>query len=109
MMKWLDALGWFTWPSLALIAAPIAAYPFWLPAPAPAAYCGLVAVGVQTFRAFRTADGGGHILRPTSPVATARIVSVTVEPTGVDAGGMVVEAGSAALDRLACNVSLTEI
>lgn len=103
MMRWLDPLGWLKWPSLLLVASPLAAYPFWSPEPEPAAECGLVAVEGQTFRVFMAADGSAFILRPTSgPVGSARGVE-TKPATGFDAGGMVIGADDPALAGSACS------
>jgi len=106
-MRWLDALGWFKWPSLLLIASPIAAYPFWSPEPQPAAECGLVAMEGRLFRAFKAADGSGYILRPTGMKGEISAVLDAVEPVGFDSGGMIVDSSNAGLRGLDCSAGAT--
>ena len=91
MTRWLDALGGFKWPSLLLIAAPLAAYPFWLPEPVPAENCGLVIVAGHTFRAYRSPDTNAVVLRASSETAVKAEVLDAYKSTGFDAGGMVVD------------------
>lgn len=100
-MRWLDALGWAKWPSLLLILSPIAAYPFWLPAPEPARDCGRVKVNGQTFRVFRSGEGGEFALRPVFGGRTGPVVQ-TSEPTGFSAGGMTFSGQDPALAGLSC-------
>jgi hypothetical protein len=90
MSGWLDALGLFRWPSLALIAAPLIAYPSWAPDQQPAPDCGLVALNGTQFRAYKGAEEGEFILRPTTTGGGPRITLTTAKPTGFDSGGMVV-------------------
>lgn len=92
MMRWLDALGAFKWPSLALVTAPLAAYPFWLPEPAPAPYCSSVVVDGRGFDVFKHPDAAEAVLRP---VRARKVAAPTVEvgePLRFDAGAMVVDA-----------------
>jgi hypothetical protein len=100
-MRWLDALGWFKWPSLLLVASPIAAYPYWLPEPGPAADCGRVSVQGRAFRVFRT-EAGAFILRPLSEAPGNAPVLDPVEPGAFDAGGMVVDRKFLAGAALGC-------
>jgi len=102
MMRWLDPLGPLKWPSLLLVASPLAAYPFWSPEPEAAAPCGLVAYEGRLFRAFRQADGSAVILRPTTAAGPAAALPRAPQPTGFDAGGAVVSAADPALRALAC-------
>jgi hypothetical protein len=90
MIGWLDALGWFKWPSLALIAAPLIAYPSWAPDQQPAPDCGLVELNGTLFRAYKGAEEGEFILRPTTIGGTPRITFNPTKPTGFDSGGMIV-------------------
>jgi hypothetical protein len=101
-MRWLDALGWAKWPSLLLIAAPLAAYPFWLPEPPPARSCGTVMWQGQPFQVHRRSDGGDFVLHPARGSSREAPVLVSADPIGFDAGGMVLDAGHPQLDRLDC-------
>lgn len=103
MMRCLDPLGWFKWPSLALIASPIAAYPFWLPESPPALECGLVKAEGRTFRAFLAADGSALVLRPTADQMQSAVVLEKIEPLGFDSGGLVLDPTSVPSDRLSCS------
>lgn len=103
MIGWLDPLGWFKWPSLLLVAAPLAAFPFWLPEPEPAADCGLVAVEGLTFRAYRAADGETFILRPTGEAASPASPPKVAAAIAFDAGGMVVDADDPVLAQSSCS------
>ncbi|PSJ36256.1 hypothetical protein [Allosphingosinicella deserti] len=101
MMRWLGALGWFKWPSLILVASPIAAYPFWLRDTTPAEACGFVAFEGGLFRAHRRADGA-FVLRPAMRAEEPPIALAAPEPIGFDSGGMIVKPGSISPDKLGC-------
>lgn len=103
MMRWLDALGAFKWPSLALIASPLVAYPFWLPETGPALACGHVIVDGHVLAVYRAASSDEAILRPTSttPPRSAPVITVR-EPIGFDAGGTVVDAAILAGAGVTC-------
>lgn len=89
-MRWLDALGVLKWPSVLLVASPLAAYPFWLPAPAPATYCGMFNIAGGTFSAYRVAQDR-YILRP-SPKRSAVVLAIKRSHSlGFDSGGMVLD------------------
>ncbi|HEX8194003.1 MAG TPA: hypothetical protein VF552_14000 [Allosphingosinicella sp.] len=92
MMRWLDGLGPLKWPSLLLVAAPVAAYPYWNPALPPSTDCGIVGIKDQAFRAYRSADGSTFTLRPLARPADTAPRLVDVEPIAFDTGGMVVDA-----------------
>lgn len=101
MMRWLGALGWFKWPSLILIASPIAAYPYWLPDTPPAEACGFVAFQGGLFRAYRQGDEA-IILRPVTRVDGPANALAAAEPIGFDSGGMIVKRESISPDKLGC-------
>lgn len=102
MIRWLDALGWAKWPSLLLLASPLAAYPFWLPEPEPATECGTAVWKGRTFRVFRHANGEGFTLRPSQQTAVsgARVLS---SPTAFDSGGMIFGPDDPLLGSLSCS------
>jgi hypothetical protein len=103
--RWLDALGWLKWPSLLLIASPLAAYPFWLPERAPARDCGPVTVEGRAFRAFRSADGSSVILRPIAAAPNAASALNLRSPVSFDSGGMVVDPEEPGLAALSCSIA----
>jgi hypothetical protein len=92
MIRWLDGLGPLKWPSLLLIASPLAAYPYWNPPPVPAVACGSVAIKDTVFRAYRAGDGSTFTLRPVSGPAGSVPRLDGIEPLAFEAGGMVVDA-----------------
>jgi len=101
MMRWLDALGWAKWPSLILIASPIAAYSSWVPDQAPADDCGIVAVGGSRFHVHRRADGA-FVLRPTREAKDPAIALAAATANGFDSGGMVMSPDEDALAAIIC-------
>lgn len=106
MTGWLDALGPLKWPSILLILSPLAAYPFWLPDPGPAADCGWVTVNGRSFRAYRPPDSETFILRPSSKSVHGPTVTI-LEPLGVEAGGMIVrELHDNARKMLTCSAQI---
>lgn len=102
-MRWLDTLGRLKWPSLILIASPIAAYPSWVRDEPPALDCGLVQLDGRPFRAFKRAEAGEFVLRPTRIAGASSVVLDVAEPIGFDAGGMIVRLEKRAHD-LRCPV-----
>ena len=92
MMRWLDPLGSFKWPSLLLVASPIAAFPFWAPHSVPATYCGQVSVQGRAFDVYRPKSPDKFILRPSSAASRAAGTVNLATPLDFDAGGMVVAA-----------------
>lgn len=104
MIKWLDALGLCKWPSLILIASPIAAYPSWVPREQPALDCGLVELDGRLLRAFKRADSDEFVLRPTKVIQAPSAILDKAEPRGFDAGGMIARLGDDA-QRLRCKAA----
>jgi len=102
MMRSLDALGWFKWPSLLLVASPLAAYPFWVPKAPRTSDCGLVTLKGRLFHAFRAQDGGTFVLRPTPVKGVASAVLDEALPTGFDSGAMIVSSDNSGLGALRC-------
>ncbi|QAY76781.1 hypothetical protein [Sphingosinicella sp. BN140058] len=101
MMRWLDALGWAKWPSLLLIASPIAAYSSWLPDEGAADACGIVSVEGSRFRVQRREDGA-FLLRPTREERNPAVVLAAVKPIGFDSGAMIVTPEDGAVAGIAC-------
>lgn len=89
-MRWLEVLGPLKWPSLLLVAAPLVAYPFWLPKLPPAKFCGQVTVEEQTFMMYRLGSGS-FILRPAHTAGDQALPIKLAQPVGFDAGGMVID------------------
>jgi hypothetical protein len=90
MLRWLDPLGPFKWPSLLLVAAPLVAYPFWLPPrprPGPATLsCSKAAL----FIPYRSAGSREVVLRPTRSAQPNALPVEVAGPVGFDNGGMVI-------------------
>lgn len=103
MIRWLDGLGAFKWPSILLIASPIVAYPSWAPDSSPAEHCGRVMVDGRLFEIYRSTSADQFILRPSqgAPVA-ARVIKVN-GPLGFDAGGIVVDSEELSQAGHACS------
>jgi hypothetical protein len=92
MMRWLDALGAFKWPSLLLVASPLVAYPSWVPRPELGEWCETVSVDGRRFEVYRRPGTGDFVLRPSSSIGAAR--KLEVRESIFDAGGMVVAPGA---------------
>lgn len=91
MMRWLDPLGAFKWPSLLLIASPLVAYASWVPRADPAEWCGRVSSAGQAFNVYRRSPGE-FILRPSRYPATAE--AGDMHASGVESGGMLISGGA---------------
>lgn len=101
MIRWLDPLGWFKWPSLALIVSPLVAYSFWLPEPKPAAYCGMMLVEGRPFTVHRMLSGNFH-LRLAEGDNGSKPLFRNTKPIGFDSGDMVMAADDPSLGRSNC-------